>query len=309
MEDYLPPDIIEFICWEDIDGNVISYKNWDEKLLNCLFKYLEIIESGSKTFGLPSIPTQIKYFKYITTFISSEDAKNLYLAHLAVSLFVSRHNPEFSICKLSPNDKTIILDSRSLFNASPNDKGYFVSYDIIGRVSPSDPLELLKFMEDQGIIGKDHVDTIVNLLVWCHRLTHFTGKFSNKDNVIDHWGYDGYPSVSLVIEGTIRKSDKLNSRKHYTAGCHGTVGVICLLLKILNIPVKPVIVGGHSLAIFSSIGAFLSHGDDPYNRNLNPSYELYKKLLIDLIQFDELYIKNLSPVDNVGIGPIMALTK
>ena len=301
IEEYINNDFASFVIWEDIDGTIIKYEDWDSPMKSDLSEYIDKLTKGVKTYDFPINPPQAKSFDHVVTFVEPSMAKKYYLAFLAVSLFNSKNDARFSLNLLSENDKRIILDSRSLFKANKAEGGYFISYYVIGKVSPSDPLGIMNFLKEKKILGEDHRKTVVNLLEWCKNLSHYTGG-ATKENYIDHWNYDGYPSVGSVISGTVKNSDQKKERKHYTAGCHGTVGVICLILKVLNIPVKRVDAAHHSQAIFTSINAFITHGDDPYNRTINKPEIDYSSLLIDLSNYDEWFIKNVNPIDYIGHG-------
>ncbi len=301
MENYFEKNFISFILWENFEGKSIQYCDWDESMKSELNDYITKLSEGLLSFNLPIDPPQSKSFNHVVTCIDPDLAKSYYLAFLALSLYNSKNFKQYSLNQLSDNDKKLILDSRSLFVARKFDGGYFIASDVIGCVSPSDPMIIMRFLLEESILGIDHRVTIINLLNWCKILSHYSGS-STKENYLDHWNYDGFPSVGSVINGTLKKSDFSQIIRHYTAGCHGTVGVICLILKVINIPVKKAEAANHSQAIFNSINSFLSHGDDPYNRDINKPEIDYKSILIDLSIYDDWYIKNINPIDYVGYG-------
>lgn len=301
METYLEENFISFIRWEDLEGKSIQYDDWDVSMKSELDWYISQLSKGIGSFNLPINPPQVKSFNHVVTCIDLNLAKSYYLAFLALSLYNSKNYKQYSLNHLSENDKRLILDSRSLFVARKFEGGYFMAFDIIGCVSPSDPMIIMRFLREKSILEIDHRSTIINLLNWCKILYHYSGS-STKENYIDHWNYDGFPSVGSVIYGTLKKSDFFQTVRHYTAGCHGTVGLLCLILKVINIPVKKALVAHHSLAIFNSINSFLSHGDDPYNRDINKPEIDYTSILIELSKYDEWYIKNINPLDYVGHG-------
>jgi hypothetical protein len=55
---------------------------------------------------------------------------------------------------------------------------------------------------------------------------------------------------SSIIAGT---TDVNNGFAHWTAGCHGSVGFYTEILKAVNIPVRPVWVCGHELALLTCL--------------------------------------------------------
>ena len=88
--------------------------------------------------------------------------------------------------------------------------------------------------------------------------------------------------VSRVIAGTKRRSD--GKFAHFTAGCHGTAGLLVSVLRAANVPAKCQHVGGHAAVLFLADDRALTHGDDPYNRLTvrAPTEELF----VDLATFD-----------------------
>src|SRR5690606_38051231 len=108
--------------------------------------------------------------------------------------------------------------------------------------------------------------TIVALLEWCHvNLNHFLGGYEN-DNIDNHWQYRGATPISRMINGTTRQTDSRFGR--YTAGCHGTVDFLKIVLRSVNIPVVSMWGmdgSGHRQAWFMSEDLYMAHGDDPYN--------------------------------------------
>jgi hypothetical protein len=58
--------------------------------------------------------------------------------------------------------------------------------------------------------------------------------------------------------------------RHYTAGCHGTAGLLLSVLRSVNIPAQYRSVqnqtSAHATVMFLSEDLALTHGDDPYSR-------------------------------------------
>ena len=76
--------------------------------------------------------------------------------------------------------------------------------------------------------------------------------------------------------------------RHYTAGCHGTVGLLLSVLRAANIPTRPRSVSNdtftHATMLFLSEDLALSHGDDPYSQMVEGADPA--DLLIDTATYD-----------------------
>ena len=132
-------------------------------------------------------------------------------------------------------------------------------------------------MRDNALVGASRRDTIVNLVAWSARLSHFAGYYGRR-NVFDHWQYDGAMPVSRLIERTAYTGQEFagvmgDERRHFTAGCHGTAGFFLNVLRAVNIPVIVRGVGTastHATMIFPADDRAMTHGDDPYSRTTTP---------------------------------------
>jgi hypothetical protein len=121
------------------------------------------------------------------------------------------------------------------------------------------------WLQQAGLIGSTRKETIGKVLDWMRGdMWHFFGTdtFGTYNAV---WQYRGYVPLSRIIGGTIDANNPSYGVQHWTAGCHGSVGFLHAVLRVLNIPVQPVWVCGHELAYFTSEKLYLDHGDDPYN--------------------------------------------
>ena len=98
------------------------------------------------------------------------------------------------------------------------------------------------------MIGATRLETITRVIEWCKRLNHFIGR-GDAENLYSTWQYYGAPPVIRTIEGTFYNDDII--RRHWTAGCHGTVNFMRSLLHTLNIPVEYINLG-HALPYFCS---------------------------------------------------------
>jgi hypothetical protein len=164
---------------------------------------------------------------------------------------------------------------------------------------PASPWTTLLFLYENGIYTcRSRADVIARMVEWCRQnLKHFSGGFEAK-NMEDQWQYRGCPPVFRIIRGTRFPGAEVESFRgllHRTAGCWGTTSFLKATLRVLNIPVKQVLVpqqaqGQHALPGFVTEGLYMSHGDDPYNRltKATPPYPP-RELLIDQAKFDQWF--------------------
>jgi hypothetical protein len=127
------------------------------------------------------------------------------------------------------------------------------------------PMWTYPWLQQAGLIGATRQETIGKVLDWMRgNMWHFYGTdtMGTYDAV---WQYRGFVPLSRIINGTVAANDPADGLQHWTAGCHGSVGFLHAVLRVVNIPVQPVWVCGHELACFTSEKLYLDHGDDPYN--------------------------------------------
>ncbi|MDQ2867893.1 MAG: hypothetical protein M3R59_05705 [Verrucomicrobiota bacterium] len=228
--------------------------------------------------------------------LNVQDALQLYFVTVAHSLALElQHKVPWTIVGYTPDELAVLFDSRQFFTLVPAHAGvaalYEFSSEIAGRSLPAPPDVTAAFLR-KHFSSTSAQAAVIGLLRWCEGLSHFTGKYE-APNMRAHWQYDGFPPVSRVISGTIY-NDGLHPAatqlKHFTAGCWGTTGFLRSVLRIENIPVENARASSHSLPYFPTLGKFLTHGDDPYNRMirslLSPDI---RALLVDAQRFPVLF--------------------
>ena len=128
--------------------------------------------------------------------------------------------------------------------------------------TPAPPDKALNFPRGKSLKGATRPRPSRARLDWARRLRHFTG----RPNALDfqtNWQYRGPAPVTTTINTSTNVTNNL-SVAHYTAGCHGTSGLLNSLLRVVNIPVDNDVVAGHSATRFMTEALSLSHGDDLY---------------------------------------------
>jgi len=223
--------------------------------------------------------------------VSPDYMWKLYIAHVALALALeTTQRLPWSIGSLRRPTLRYLFDSSTMAWNVPNGDFSLGTYaarvpalraDNRPKTAFAPPKWTYPFLVQAGLIGNTRRDTIGRVLEWMRQnLAHFIGAdlYGTCDAV---WQYRGYPPLSRIVNGTIDANNPGLSTQHWTLGCHGSVGFLNAVLRVVNIPVQPVWIAGHELAYFASERAYLDHGDDPYNLNVKNSTAPVLKLLID----------------------------
>lgn len=226
------------------------------------------------------------------TVLDADVALQHYMESVAVSLVSQCKLPKaWSLAHRSEADRTFVLDSRSLFTWSTEFGA--AGYRVVAWVLPARPGYMRKFLTKAEILKTTGpYATVIEMLRWCGRLTHFAGPTNTAEHV-NHWRYRGYMPVSRLIEGTLATPSPSHpvtdtAPTHYTKGCAGTTGFMAHVLRMVNLSVQTVVVCGHSLPHFTPIASYLSHGDDPTMLRHHPEVAP-ESLLIDQPTFDDWF--------------------
>ncbi len=200
----------------------------------------------------------------------------LYIAHVAFSLAQEIAYPlPWSIANDTDETLRYLFDSSVMAWYLPNGNYGMGTYaganfpPLRANTRPqttfAPPMWTYPWLQQAGLIGTTRQETIGRVMDWMRgNMWHFFGTetFGTYNAV---WQYRGYVPLSRIVGGTIDANNPSYGVEHWTAGCHGSVGFLHAVLRVLNIPVQPVWVCGHELAFFTSEKLYLDHGDDPYN--------------------------------------------
>ncbi len=301
---YDHPAIGTHLQWSDAQGTR-SYSAWPTAMKERLWQYFDLIRSGQPP-SLPDPPRNAWNYGpgddplAVHTLLTTEDALNLYLATVAHSLVleVDRRVP-WSLDDANETELEALFSSSFMFWWNERQQGFEIASLRHGWAVPAPPQVGWEFLRDQGLLRGTRLETIAALVGWCKGLTHFAGGVM-PDNFEAFWGYRGDMPVSRALVGTRYSGTELSSypgfdqMRHYTAGCHGTVGLLVNVLRSANIPATYRAAGddrvSHATVIFLSEDRALTHGDDPYNQlctRVPP-----EELLLDL------------PTYNAWLGPL-----
>jgi len=201
----------------------------------------------------------------------------LYVAHVAFTLAQEITHPlPWSLVDDTDETLRYLLDSSVMAWNLPNGNFWMGTYagayppalraDTRPHTTFASPMWTYPWLQQAGLIGATRQETIGKVMEWMRgNMTHFFGAdtFGNHQAV---WQYRGHVPLSKIVGGTIDANNPGYGMQHWTAGCHGSVGFLHAVLRVLNVPVQPVWICGHELAYFPSEKLYLDHGDDPYNQ-------------------------------------------
>lgn len=261
--------------------------------------------------------------QYPATVLKPIDAVEYFLNAVGHSLAVEIGNRvPWSIQNYSAENLAPLLDGTWTFSYDVSLKGMRIHAGNNGYFTPSPPQLIWNFLKSIGVFAPTSTEprdrrrepaatgvsggiklppsparlAVTRLFDWCRvNLTHAdqSGDPSTAQmNAI--WQYPGFPPLSRVIGGTTNSliTTASNPPRHWTGGCIGTTGFLSGVLRTINIPVRHVQSCKHSLPVFPTLNAALSHGDDLYDGfvrpgGANPALPFpSNELLISAQQFD-----------------------
>lgn len=242
-------------------ANPVSYIDWPSTLKDDLQTAVHGFMNNQYPWGLTGVPN-VTLFGSSVYGVNETTAWRYYVSFVAQSITteIKRLIP-WSLNELSSTSLSVLFDSREMLTYNTNFSVYQFKY-----VTPAPPDYILKFLENNALIGLTRIETISRVIEWCKNLSHYYYIQGDDENaaIFATWQYHGEPPVNRIIEGTVRTPGDAVLR-HYTRGCHGTVQFIRTLLQTLNIPTKYERIEGHAIPHFVHEDLYMSHGDDPYN--------------------------------------------
>lgn len=292
------PRIARRIVWRGSTAR--RYPSWSSDQKTDLATAFDTIRAGGEV-GLPETAPATAFSPgALLTRLSEADAWEAYVAHLAQTLVVeSCEWVDWRIGGYSDDELRLLLDSDAMFTRT-SDGEYAMMTWPHGVASHGDPTRVYEWLRSAGLIASDHLTTVGRVLEWCRdNLSHYLYGPS-PENMELHWGYRGFPPVERIIAGT----DSPWGHRHWTAGCWGTSGFLRLVLRTINLPATFVTNCGHAQPWFPTIERYLSHGDDPYNRNTRDAGAAGTDLLLDPETFDSWFDPDVpGRCDNIGRRP------
>lgn len=262
----------------------INYVYWTPEQKADLKKAFEAAWNNQPA-GLPETPPNMLTYmpdNAAATVLKPADAWAFYVAGVAASLAVETgKRVPWSVTSYSPDNLRIIFDSSWLFIRDVDTgTGYRIIANNNGYVTPAPPDLILNFLRAAGVYPPRGLRlpprrlteqdyrraAIAKLFDWCrYNLIHAPGDMFTMKGMMDNWQYHGFPPVARVISGTMSEAYSIKDKKiNWTGGCYGTTGFLGSVLRVINIPVKALLICGHSMPAFTSESLYLSHGDDLY---------------------------------------------
>jgi hypothetical protein len=119
-----------------------------------------------------------------------------------------------------------------------------------------------------------------------------------------HWQYRRLPPISRIISGTTSTYPGASTFAHWTAGCHGTAGLLRNVLRSVNVPVQILRACGLGQALFLTERTYLDHADDPYNLGFKASGRSSADLLIDDATYTSWFGPSLDNQDTTGCADV-----
>jgi hypothetical protein len=212
--------------------------------------------------------------------LSAADAQSLYVKYVALTLVVEiQGRVPWTILSYDSASLAELLDARKFFTEY-NSTGYALMQE---TVVPAPPLVTAQFVAQNNLLCANRPATIAEAVFWARNLNHAMGAGALADYELGFWQYAGAPPASRMLAGTKytgTDSSVFTDVRHWTFGCHGTTGLLKMLLRTLNVPVEHFSVENpsvtlpqnaflfaslaHAVPHFLADGLWLSHGDDPY---------------------------------------------
>ncbi|MFQ5882343.1 MAG: hypothetical protein ACE5I9_07710 [Candidatus Methylomirabilales bacterium] len=291
------PHVRRAIIWRDPLPR--RYDAWSTTAKADLAAAFDTIRAGGEV-GLPeTAPATAPVPGALLTRLSADDAWQAFIAHLAQTLVVDSCGwVDWSILGYSTDELRLLLDSDAMFTAAVD--GYEMHLFPHGHASHGDPTRVYQWLRSEGLVASDQLTTVGRVLEWCRdNMAHYLYG-PTPDNMEAHWQYRGFPPVERIIAGTTSPY----GTRHWTAGCWGTSGFLRLVLRTINLPATFVTNCGHAQPYFPTLGRYLSHGDDPYNRNTRDAGAAGTDLLLDQATFDAWFGPAVPDrCDNIGRRP------
>jgi hypothetical protein len=300
------PKVRQAIFWQTPGPEPagLHYTDWPDDMKQDLRHAVATLFEGG-LLGITDPPplayTPPKDAEFGDTRLAEPVAWAIFIGHIAQSVFVDASGyVSWSLTELSDSELAELFDSHSLFTWMP-DLGTYQIESHHGAVTPGDPSWVFEFLVAHNLVGEGRLNTIHRFLGWCtSKLMHYARVPGAPE---DYWQYRGEPPVRRVLEGTLHPNYDQDPPRHWTAGCHGTVGLLRAVFRAVNIPVALMYMG-HALPHFLHENLYLSHGDDANIHTLDAHPPIPVSLLpIDQSLYDAWFgpaVDEFTRVRNVG---------
>lgn len=227
------PLIKNSMYWETVSPYVDynGYDEWPTEMKEQLKNFLLLLEQG-KPFPIEGPPPLLNISGNDYSYISPEDAREIYIAHVAQCLWYELHDSDaWNITDLSSDELVYLFDGRKLIRIFYSYDVYYFSANEMGAVTPWDPSLIFNFMDHLGMIKSTQEETVFSLVDWFRaHVRHVSGVEQAIENRIENFGYKGIIPVERI-------PFPLAGMDHVSWGCGGTSGFFAAALRTINIPV------------------------------------------------------------------------
>ncbi|MFA5887867.1 MAG: hypothetical protein WC852_04110 [Candidatus Nanoarchaeia archaeon] len=319
------PQVFEQMIWTSArnpTGKSIIYSNPNMEKLSY---YLALLESNQPfPYTAPPAGTIRRVSGENKTYFTEEQALNMWLPHIAVSLYVEVNKlVNWSVKSYNNEELAILFDGRKFLTYNyAGVEGYTISFHYlnpsgIDGITDWNPFYTLEFLKSKKIItiprtlpfpepsrpiigaretvsfAKPEIEAqkkaIYALTQWMRaNLVHQTS--TSAEEYAEIYSYEGpFPLDKVLNPPTGAKS--------MTIGCSGTSSMYNAILGLINIPVtKSRSMDRHTAPLFTTAGIALIHGDDPYMLYyLRGTKEVSAKDMF--VTIDEFHAMNTAPLE------------
>ncbi|MDX9848383.1 MAG: hypothetical protein RBT74_15480, partial [Tenuifilaceae bacterium] len=227
---------------------------------------------------------------------------NVYYAYAAFSIYIDYSNRvPWKLSELKREQLKDFFYTEYLFNS------YFKNFGT--ESTPTNPIFTYSFLIENNLIGKTRKETMERLFQWSrYKLQHFLGSPS-PENFVAHWQHNDGPPVERVITGTTLTDN--GEFSHWSRGCVGATMFFANVLRVINIPVKPISIGTHVGMDFPSERLLMTHGDDPYGimDEINDVEIHAKEIFVPYAEIDSIKALGFEGNDIVSYGSHKVVAK
>lgn len=320
------PKVFEQMMWTNSrnpTGKSIIYSSQN---MGRLTYYIALLESNQPfPYTSPPAGTIRRVSGEDKNYFTEEEALNMWLPHIAVSLYVEvNHLVNWSVKSYNDEELAVLFDGRKFLTYNyAGVEGYTISFHYlnpagIDGITDWNPFYTLEFLKSKKIItiprtlpspeplrpiigARETVSSfakpekeaqkkaIYALTQWMRaNLVHQTS--TSAEEYAEIYEYEGpFPLDKVLNPPTGAKS--------FTIGCSGTSSMYNAILGVINIPVtKSRSMDRHTAPLFTTVGLALIHGDDPYmlyyrrGRQEVPAKDMFMTI-------DEFHTMNSAPLE------------
>ena len=285
-------DILPFVNWISPEGPR-NFSTWTFREKNDLFRIIRALEIGQLEVMHDIPDLVVSHAK--DAFFSEEEAWNIYLRNLAVSLWVEvKNRVPWSIADYDEPLRANLLDAAETYEIEFTDK-YRFKQGNWRKVHAWNPQIYHHFLASNRLIAPTTLSTLYRLTEWM--IGHYTHvSIAEGQSYADLYGLE---SQAAPLKKVIFP---LPGQRYFSpSGCYGVSASYRALLRSVNIPAIEArtdfqhpgsSIDSHSRPIFLSDNLTFPHGDDIYNGLIKQSGNKHpvEDLFLSLEAYDQLIV-------------------